>query len=291
MRRDGHAHDSTTLYRLNTASRPLKAAEGRCSEVVRLPPSRKTTITLPMTVSAKVIDKVNDKLQAQKRDTVTYRFADTVYTDLPIAGERKFGIDIDQQLPVVWLPKLKPGDLDIKKFGFKHTGINMTVPVTNPNSFAIRMKDGRYSMTVDGNHTASGNMPDVVKLPPKATVPVTTHMDMELGRALKRGWKALFDRKNTKYSMVFDGRILSNQKPLQNSAMHFRDEGTPDKLMKALAKQGKCSVNGWCDGALHGSFHLMQTFASKSAQRKIKDRLPLKHVSPGLPCRAKCLRL
>ena len=215
----------------------VKAAEGHYPKDIHLPASGNQTVTLPMTVSAKAIDVVNDKMAKQKRDTAVYSFINTVHTDLPIAGERKFNVTIEEELPMVWLPEMKPGDLDIKKFSLKNAGIKMTMHVTNPNSFDIRMKDGEYSMSIDGKNTVNGEMQEVVVLPAKKTVPVDMFMSMKTGRALSMGWKALFDKKDTKYKLKFDSQILSNQKMLKNASMHFTDEGTLDKLMKALKNQ------------------------------------------------------
>ncbi len=214
-----------------------QAAQGSYKKPIQLPASGEQTITLPMTVSAKAIDAVNDKLEKQGRDTAVYSFINTVHTDLPIAGERQFNVTIEQRLPMVWLPELKPGDLDIKKFTLKNAGVKMTMHVTNPNSFAIRMKDGKYSMSIDGEHTMSSEMQEVVSLPAKQTVPVAMFLSTKTGKALELGWKALFDKKDTKYKLKFDGQVLSNEKLLQNASMHFTDEGTLDKLMKVLTNQ------------------------------------------------------
>jgi LEA14-like dessication related protein len=215
----------------------VKAAEGHYPTPIHLPASGSQTVTLPMSVSAKAIDAVNDKLQQQNKDTALYTFVNTVHTDLPIAGERKFNVTIEEELPMVWLPEMKPGDLDIKKFTLKNAGLKMTMHVTNPNSFAIRMKDGRYSMSIDGKNTMNGEMQEVVVLPAKKTVPVAMFMSMKTGSALKMGWKALFDKKDTKYKLKFDSQILSNEKMLKNASVHFKDEGTLDKLMKAVKNQ------------------------------------------------------
>lgn len=215
----------------------VKAAEGHYNKAVHLPASDSQTLVLPMTVSAKAFDAVNDKMAKQKKDTALYSFVNTVHTDLPVFGEKAFDVTINQPLPMVWLPRLKPAGISVDKFGFKHTGITATMNVTNPNSFTIKMKDGRYSMSIDGKNTVNGAMQNVVVLPAKKTVPVNMFMNMKTGKALGLGWKALFKKKDTKYSLVFDGKILSNEKMLQNASVHFTDEGTLDKLMKAVAKQ------------------------------------------------------
>jgi hypothetical protein len=48
---------------------------------------------------------------------------------------------------------------------------------------------------------------------------------MKTGKALKMGWKMLFDKKDTRNALAFDSKIASEHKLPQNSRMHFTDEG------------------------------------------------------------------
>ncbi|MBD0376836.1 MAG: hypothetical protein ICV51_14545, partial [Flavisolibacter sp.] len=57
------------------------------------------------------------------------------------------------------------------------------------------------------------------------------------GRALKMGWKMLFDKKDTRYQLTFDSNILSESKLLRNSSMHFREEGVLADLKEAIKKE------------------------------------------------------
>src|SRR5829696_3698006 len=56
----------------------IKAAEGHHPKDIRLPASGKQTVTLLLTVSAKAIDAVNDKMQKKNKDTAVYSFINTV---------------------------------------------------------------------------------------------------------------------------------------------------------------------------------------------------------------------
>jgi hypothetical protein len=56
------------------------------------------------------------------------------------------------------------------------------------------------------------------------------------------GWKALFDENNIRYKLRFDGQMLLNEKMLKNCEVRLTNEGTLDKLMKAINYQWKfCS--------------------------------------------------
>ncbi len=215
----------------------IKVAEGSYAKPIHIRAGKDTTLTLPMQILVPAMDKVIEQADLDKRDSATYTFYNTIYTDVPIAGETKIPFNIIQKLPVVRLPELRPGDLDVDKLGIKNTALDMTMHVKNPNPFTIRMTNGRYTMTIDGQHTMNGSMEKEVVLQPKQSTPVTMHMVMKGGKALKMGWKMLFDKKDTRYALTFDSKIESEQKLLQNSRMHFTDEGTLADLIKEVKKK------------------------------------------------------
>jgi hypothetical protein len=91
-------------------------------------------------------------------------------------------------------------------------------------------------MIIDGKTTMTGSMQDVVVLPAKQTVPVTMHTDMKTGRTMKMGWKMLFDKKDTRYRINFDGKVLSESKLLKKSSIDFNEEGNLADLKKEVKK-------------------------------------------------------
>jgi len=214
----------------------IKVAEGARTTPFELPASGSQTLTLPMTVTVKQMDAVIDQMDQQGKDTAVYTFLNTIHTDVPIAGQRRIEYNFKEELPIVRLPKMRVGDIDINDVGLKNSGMKVTMQVTNRNSFPMRLEDGTYSMTIDGKHTMEGRMQEVVTLPAKQTVPVTMDMDMKTGRAVKMGWKMLFDSKDTRYKLRFDGTIRSESKLLKNSSMHFDEEGNLADLKKEVKK-------------------------------------------------------
>jgi LEA14-like dessication related protein len=213
-----------------------KVAEGSYTKPIKLPANSDTTLALPMQILVPAMAKIIKEADAQQRDSILYTFYNTIYTDVPVAGETKIPFNIKATLPVVRLPELSPGDLDIDKLGLKNAAMDMVMHVKNRNPFTLRMSGGRYSMTIDGQHTVNGSMQKEVVLPAKQTTPITMHMDMKTGKALKMGWKMLFDKKDTRYALTFDSKLASEHKLLQNSRMHFTDEGNLADLVKTVKK-------------------------------------------------------
>ncbi len=214
----------------------VKVAQGSYTQPIEIPASGSTTISLPMSIMVKPMDVVIDQMDNAKKDTATYTFLNTVYTDVPIAGKRQIPFNIKEDLPIVRLPKMRVGDIDINDVGLKNSGMKVTMQVTNRNAFPMRIEDGKYSMTIDGKNTVHGTMQDVVTLPAKQTVPVTMQMDMKTGGALKMGWKMLKEKSDSRYKLTFDGKIRSESKLLKNSSMHVDEEGNLSDLKKEVKK-------------------------------------------------------
>lgn len=215
----------------------IKVAEGTYTRAFELPASGSDTLSLPMEIMLDPMARVIERMDKAGKDTANYTFLNTIHTDVPIAGKTSFDFNLEERMPVVRLPEVKPGKLDLEKLGLRTSGLEMVMHVTNPNPFSIRMADGEYAMTIDGENTMEGSLQEVVNLPAKETTDVQMNMEMKTGQTLKTGWKMLFDRKYTRYEITFKSKILSDQKLLKNSSMHFREEGKLQELKKSLEKE------------------------------------------------------
>jgi len=213
-----------------------KVAGGSYTEEIHLPAAGSQTLQLPMTVSAEAMDRLNNSMQAKGQEQVRYTFRNVLHTNIPVAGERVIRFDIEKILPVVWTPRLEPGKVSVTKLGLKNSGAQMIARITNPNAFDIRMADIRYSVSIDGQETVHGTMQEVVRLPANSTTPVAMQMDLKTGKALKMGWKMLFDKKETRYKMLMNCRILSQSRILSHFNMQFTDEGNLQDLKQSLKK-------------------------------------------------------
>ncbi len=212
----------------------VQVGEGSHAQPIHLPASGTQTIKLPMVMRLDALKSVTDRMDAAGKDSATYTFLNTVHSDIPVAGSRKMEFNIEEKLPVVRMLKLKTGDADFRKAGLKNTSMSMTMQVTNPNSFAIRMKDAEYSMTIDGASTMEGSMQQEVLLPAKSTTPISMNMNMKTGKALKMGWKMLFDNKDSRYQLNFSGLLLSESKLIKSASMRIKDEGSLYELKQAI---------------------------------------------------------
>lgn len=213
-----------------------KVIENSYSKPITIPSSDTTAISLPMEIMFKQMTAVLKRFENQNIDSADYTMRATFEVDVPIAGERNFTMNFSKRLPAFKLLKAKMGDIDIGKLGLKESSLDMTLNVQNPNAFPMKMKEGKYKLTIDNDENVmEGVMQELVNIPAHGTAPVAMHVDMKTMKIPKLGWKMLFDKKDTHFKLNFSSKLVSDNGMLNNSKMAFNMSGTLDEL-KNMAK-------------------------------------------------------
>jgi len=194
-----------------------------------------TEIELPMEILSRDMAAVLKHFDEQKVDSADYTMKSNIQVDVPIAGERTFDVNMTKRLPAVRLPKITAGKVDLDKLGLKETSLGMDVLIENPNAFPIKMQDGRYSLTIDGDLTMDGVLEKLIVIPAKCSETVSMQMDMKTGKLPEMAGKFLFDKKGTTYNYKFTCKLVSDNSFLQNSTFSTTAKGTLDDL-KNLVK-------------------------------------------------------
>ncbi|HLL41657.1 MAG TPA: LEA type 2 family protein [Segetibacter sp.] len=208
-----------------------KVIEDSYSKPVTIRSSDTTSIRLPMEIMFRNMAAVLKRFEDKNIDSADYSMKATFQVDVPVAGERNFTMNFSKRLPALRLLKAKMGNIDIGKLGFKESSLDMTVNVQNPNAFPIKMKDGKYKLSIDNDaNVMEGVMEKVVNIPAHGTAPVSMHVDMKTMKIPELGWKMLFDKKDTRFKLNFSGKLMSENGMLNNSNMAFNMDGTLDEL-------------------------------------------------------------
>jgi LEA14-like dessication related protein len=215
-----------------------KVIEDSYSKPITIRSSDTTAITLPMEIFHRRLVSAFKRLENRNIDSADYLMKAVFQVDVPIAGERNFTMNMSKRLPAFRMPKVKMGNIDIGKLGLKETGIDMAVNVINDNVFPIKMKDGKYKFSIDNDENImEGVMAEVVNIPAKSTQPISMHVDMKTMKVPKLGWKMLFDKKDTRFKLKFSGKLISENKILNNSKMVTNIQGTLHELKNAVKKK------------------------------------------------------
>ncbi|HEX2532393.1 MAG TPA: LEA type 2 family protein [Chitinophagaceae bacterium] len=228
-----------TRYDYTVLLRGRKVAEGSYTQPIRLPAGGKETVYLPLYIRTRQLDEANDQPGAAGKDLARYTFINKIYTDVPVAGKRIITFNLEKDLPLIRMIRMKPGDLDIGKLGLRNSGLDLQLQLTNPNSFTIRMRDGVYVMRIDNRQVLNGALQEELILPAGETVTVPLRLELRTGRALKTGWKMLFDKKDTRYQLRFSGKLVSESSLLEEAAVRMRDEGTLEDLKRSVQEMSR----------------------------------------------------
>ncbi len=213
----------------------VKIIEDSYSKPITIRSSDTTAIRLPMEIMFRKLTAVMKRFENKKIDSADYSVKATFEADVPIAGERNFTMNFSKRLPALKLLKAKMGNIDIGKLGLKESSLDMTVNIENPNSFPMKMKDGKYTFSIDNDkNVMEGVMQKVVDIPAHGTAPVAMHVDMKTMKMPKLGWKMLFDKKDTHFKMNFSSKLMSDNGMLNNSKMAFNMSGTLNELTNAV---------------------------------------------------------
>ena len=204
-----------------------------------------SVIELPMELLAEPMARVLTYFDRQKTDSADYTVKTNFTVDVPIAGNRNINLQFSKRLPALRLPKLKVKDLDLNVLKMKKEGVNMVMQVTNPNVFPIKVKDGAFTFNIEDDMEMEGKLEKIISIPARGSQDITMHADIKEGKVLKVGLKMLTSKNETPYHFKFTGRLLSDNKVLNNSPITTTMKGTLNDLIQAAkaVKEGAGQVS------------------------------------------------
>ena len=199
-----------------------------------------TVIELPMELLAEPMARVLTYFDRQKTDSADYTVKTHFTVDVPVAGNRNIDLTFSRRLPALRLLKLKVKDLDLNVFRMKKKGVNMVLQVTNPNVFPVKLKDGAFTFNIEDGMEMGGKLEKTISIPAHGSEDVTMHANIKEGNVVKMGFKMLTGKNETPYQFKFTGRLLYDNKVLNNSPVTTTMKCTLNDLLQAAKdiKQG-----------------------------------------------------
>ena len=204
-----------------------------------------SVIELPLELLAAPMARVLTYFDRQKADSADYTVKTNFTVDMPVAGNRNIDLKFSKRLPAVRLLKIKVKDLDLNMLKLKKEGVNMVMQVTNPNVFPVKMKDGAFTFSIEDDMEMKGKLEKIVNIPARGSQNVSMHADLKEGKVFKVGLKMLTSKNKTPYHFKFTGRLVSDNKLLNNSAIATTMKGTLNDLLQAAKdiKEGSEQAN------------------------------------------------
>jgi LEA14-like dessication related protein len=214
----------------------VKVIQSSYTKPLKIGVTSDETIDVPMEILAEPMKRVLKSFEASNSDSATYKMKSSFEVDVPIAGNRIFKMEITRKLPAFRVPTGKLDDIDIHKLGFKESSLDMVLMIENRNIFPLKLKDGRYTMTIDKDLEMEGTMEKNIDIPPKSKVPISMMLVIKTARISKLAWKALFEKKDTYFELVFKGKLDTENQMLHNSNIEMNIKGTLDELKESKKK-------------------------------------------------------
>ena len=214
----------------------VKVIEDTYEKPISIKSSDSTTIEMPMTLLMEPMTRVLKYFDKEKIDSANYAMTASFEVDVPIAGEKKFKMDISKKLPALRVPKVRITKLDLNALSLKTKGLDVDVEVTNPNRFPLKIDNAAFSFGIEDALEMKGVLEKVISIPAKGSHNVSMHAKVTDGNMLKSGWKLLTDKKDTQFISKFSGTVESENKMLHNSKMAMKMTGTLDELVDAAKK-------------------------------------------------------
>ncbi|MDD5580716.1 MAG: LEA type 2 family protein [Methylobacter sp.] len=210
----------------------VKVVESSYTKPISIYSADQMVIEVPIEILKEPLARLLQHFEKHKTETADHTVKATFKVDLPVLGERKFSMEFTKRLPVFRPPTLKTEDVDVNSLGLDESKIDLVTQISNPNLFPLKLKDGKYTFTVDNEITMAGSLENIIDIPAKGSSPVAMHLDLKTTKMGKFLWKMLFDKAGTPFNVKFRCKMLTDSKMLKNSNILFNLSGTLDDLTK-----------------------------------------------------------
>ncbi len=207
-------------------------AESSYEQPIDIASSDSTALEIPMEASLKRLLGILKEFKRQQTDSADYKVIAQIYLNTPIAGERRFDFNVVKRLPAFITPDITLVDTDIKKLGFKESGIDMAFNIKNFNHFDVKIKDGRFDVALDENLYLEGILENL-HIPAGGHQTVSVHFNIKTNKLGKAVWKIVFNKKDTHFNFVFKAIADADNEIFKNTRLMITAEGTLDELTEA----------------------------------------------------------
>ena len=196
-----------------------------------------TMLIVPMVVLRKNLVAVMDRFDRNESDSADYTLKAKLFFRLPIAGEKTYVVNETRRGPAFRLLSLKSEDIDIEKFGFKHSDVAMSLRIENPNVFALTVSDVIYELIIGKDFRLEGEVKDVTTITPRSSVVLPLEMDVHTKNIPRLSWQVLFEKKHTPFRINFRCKIVGTDDTFKDTRLIVTRDGTLNELKKTFPEE------------------------------------------------------
>ncbi|WP_291125180.1 LEA type 2 family protein [Flavobacterium sp. UBA6031] len=191
-------------------------------------------ISLPITIFNSDLISILKANERENIDSVEYRFRVSFFTD--ILFKKQFDVDIKKFLPLIHIPEVKSGHIEISSLNFSGAVFQLIVSIKNQNEFSIKSKNIAYELSIEDNKLIKGIIPGLTDIHAKSVTELTIPVTISFKEVSKTLFDLLKKGNNVGYKLHLSSIIVSENNMMKNSKVILESEGSVKSLMKALKK-------------------------------------------------------
>lgn len=205
------------------------------SEPVQIKGADSSVVTLPITIYNNTLVSVLKNSENEGLDSVEYKISATFYTD--IIFKKEFNINIKRYYPLVFIPKVKIGKIEVDSLSFKRAKLAVYATVDNKNIFDIKVKDVDYEFGIENNEPVKGTLAGLTNIARQSTTDIEIPVEVNFKESSRSLWDLLKQGRDVNYTLTLIFKIDSEKNVMQNSKVVFVNKGTVKTLMKLARKK------------------------------------------------------
>lgn len=195
----------------------VEVVKSRYEKTIDLDGSDRSFILLPVTLYKEKLTAILKKLENKNVDSTEYRVEGT--TNISVLGIKKnsWQFNFSKILPLFIIPKPAVEKISLDKLRWKHSRLVITLSVENGNAFPMRFKETKYSVKMDNDRLASGQIDSIINIPAKGTGVVEIPSDVSIGQAIEALYDNWFHSSTTHFEMNLETKIVSDDNSIKDS--------------------------------------------------------------------------
>jgi len=142
-------------------------------------------VEIPLTLKFEDLYKTYQTIV--NKDSTRYTLATGLSFNLPVLGNTRLPLRHEGSLPLIKLPDIKIGSLDLKKLSLTGAEMALKLDVSNPNAFNVILNKLNYGLKINGQSWAQGVTSQAMTVNEKGkgtlTIPISLNF-LQMGRTV-----------------------------------------------------------------------------------------------------------
>lgn len=191
-------------------------------------------IDLPISLKFDNLKEIQDRKESEGSDSGNYHLAATIFLNNKLIPKKKFDLEFDKVLPMIWFPEINIEGVDVNKLKLSGGTLDTQIKITNKNVFDLSFKNLSYQIKVEDNEWMKGEKSDPVIIPAKDSVTASIPVELDLGQTGESLIDLLLKGDDLRYEFRMSSELVSTNDIIENSNIQMNSSGTLGSLKKAV---------------------------------------------------------